>query len=394
MYNLRTVIGFEFSRTIRKKSFWLSTLAVPALIGLIFAVSFYSDKSAKQSATPQQFSLMVLDDSKLIPPAVLRASHARVATSKQAGIDAVKNGSVDAFFYYPPDPSKGQVEVYGRDVGIIKNNQYNQAASTLVQTGVAAGIAPEKVALIQDSASTTLTVYKDGQVVDDSINRILAPALFPVLFFVLIVLLANQMLSTTTEEKENRVIELILTTVSSRALIIGKIVALMGVGLIQILVVVVPSLVAYQKLHPLDLSKVIINPAQIAFGAVTFIGGFLLFTGMLIAIGAAVPTAKEANRFLGFAILSMLAPLYAAAAIVTSPDKPIVKVFTFVPFFAPVTLMLRNALGNLSPAEALTGVVIVLASAIVAVIVAIQSFRFGSLQFTRKLTLKEIFGRA
>lgn len=394
MYNLRTVIGFEFARTVRKKSFWISTLAVPVLIAIIFSVSFWSDKSAAKQTGPQNFSLMVLDDSRLIPPAVLRTYHAQVAPSKQAGIEAVKDGSVDAFFYYPSDPSKSQVEVYGRDVGLIKNDQYGQTASTLVQTGVAAGIAPEKVALIKDSASTNLTVYKDGQVVDDSADRVLVPLLFPALFFVLIILLANQMLSTTTEEKENRVIELMLTTVSSTALIVGKIVALMGVGLIQILVVAVPSLVAYQKLHPIDLSKLVINPSQIAFGAVIFLGGFLIFTGMLIAIGAAVPTAKEANRFLGLAILSMLAPIYAIAAIITNPDQKIVKIFTFFPFFAPVTLMVRNAIGNLSTTEALAGMAIVLVSAVLAVFIAIQSFRLGALQFSRKLTLREIFGRA
>jgi len=396
MYNLRTVIGFEFSRTVRRKSFWVATLAVPMLIGIIFSIEFYSNKKAADTTDlNQKFTMEVLDESKLIPPALLKAAGALEATSKDAGIQAVKDGTVQVFIYYPAHPSKDQIQVYGSDQGIVKNEQYNTAARNLIEAGVAAGLAPEKVAIIKDSAGTTLTVYKNGQEVDDSINRILVPAVFPALFIVLIILLANQMLSSTTEEKENRVVELLLTTVSPTALIVGKIVALIAIGALQILVISIPSVVLYLRLHgSLDLSKLIYNPTQIIIGVILGVCGFLVFTGMLVAIGASVPTAKEANRFLGFAIIAMIAPVYAMAAIITSPDELIVKVFSFFPLTAPVTLMVRNALGNLSTPEALVGIIIVAVSAVLAIAIAIRSFRFGALQFTRKLTLGELFGRA
>ncbi len=396
MHNLRTVVSFEFIRTVRRKSFWVTTLAIPLLVAGIFALEFYSSKSAsaKLSAGQEQFSLMVLDQSKLIPPGVLRAAKAQIPGTRQAGIEAVKAGQVDAFFYYPSDPVKHSIEVYARDVGIIKDGQYTNAATQLLDSGVVAGIgSPEKIAIVKGQASASLTAYADGRQVNATVSRIIAPGAFAVLLFVVMVLLGNQMLSSTTKEKENRVIEVMLTTVSSTSLIIGKIVAMIGVGFVQILAILVPILLAYAKYRQtIDLRSIVFDPWQMLVGALVFAGGFLVFTGILVAIGAAMPTAKEANRFFGMGMLSMLVPLYAAAAIVTTPDQPIVKFFTFFPTFAPLTLLIRNAVGNLSPFEATLGIIVVMASAAAALAIAVTSFRYGSLQYTRKITPRELFG--
>lgn len=403
MHNLSTVIGFEFSRTIRRKSFWLSTLAIPFLIGVVIAISYFSDKSAgktAEAASAQHFSIAVVDQSKLVKPAVLHAAHAQVLTSKQEGIADVESGAVQAFFYYPQDPAKEPIQVYGKDIGIVKNGEYGAVATQLLQTSVISSIgSPEKIALIQNSANTQLTTYQSGHTVDDSINRVLPPAAFILLFYLVIILLGNQMLSSTTEEKENRVVEMILTTVSSTSLIVGKIIAMMAVGFLQIAVIVVPTVLAYLKFRSslaipsIDLSKLVFDPGQLLVGAVIFAGGFLLFTGLLVAIGAAMPTAKEANRFFGVAMFSMIIPVYGVAAIISDPSLPVVKIFTYFPLTAPVTLMLRNAVGNLTPQETAIGIAIVVASGIAAVAIAIKTFRSGTLQYSRRLTLSEIFGR-
>jgi ABC-2 type transport system permease protein len=402
MHNLRTVFGFEFSRTIRRKSFWVTTLAIPVLIGAVIALSYFSDKSAGKEATQasqQKFSFMVLDESKLVSPVVLKAVKAEKAVSKPAGIAAVANGQVDAFFYYPPNPVKNPVEVYAKDVGITKNDKYTAVAQQLLQSSVQATVgSPEKLALISTPPNTELTTYANGKTVDDGLNRALPPAVFIILFYLVIILLGNQMLSSTTEEKENRVIEMILTTVSSTSLIIGKILSMMAVGLLQIIVTLIPPVVGYiyfrssLNVPDIDLTKLVFDPAQMAVGALAFAGGFLVFTGLLVAIGAAMPTAKEANRFFGVAVIAMVLPVYAIAAIITDPNTLIVRIFTYFPVTAPVTIMIRNASGNLTTHEAVIGVAIALVSGVLAIAIAIRSFKYGTLQYSRKLTLKELLG--
>jgi ABC-2 type transport system permease protein len=258
---------------------------------------------------------------------------------------------------------------------------------------------PSEVSIIQGDTKTKLTTYINGEEAS-GFERAIAPGTLLVLFYLVIVLLANQMLTSTTEEKENRVIEMILTTVDATTLIVGKIISLIMVGILQILVIILPIVIAFTffkdqlNLPAIDFSRITLDPTQMTIGVLLFICAFMLFTGILVAIGAAVPTAKEANSFFGAAIGGMFIPLYAFMAVVSSPEQLIVKVFSFFPITAPVTLLLRNAAGNLPLNQAIIGIIILAVSSIIALAVATRAFRYGTLEYHRKLSFKELFGRA
>ncbi|HEY6736273.1 MAG TPA: ABC transporter permease [Candidatus Saccharimonadia bacterium] len=402
MSALGVVFGFELRRTVTKPSFWIRTLAVPALIAAVIVLSYFSSKVSSDTTEQlktSKFSVQVLDESRLVNPAVLAAVGARRAASKPAGVAAVQHGEVDAFIYYPQDLAGQPAEVYAADAGLVDNAKYQAMASSLVQASLSAKLgSPAEVKLLQAGVSTKLTTYKDGAETK-GFGRVVAPGLFLVLFYAVIVLLGNQMLTSTTEEKENRVVEMILTSVSATHLIWGKIWALIVLGVIQVLAILVPVLVAYfgfrsqLKLPAFDLTQVSLAPGPILAGLALFVGGFMVFTAMLVAIGSAVPTAKEAGGYFGAAIIAMFIPFYALGAVATSPHQLIVQVLSFFPLSAPITLMLRNAVGNVSAAELLAGIAIIFVTGFVLMGVAVRTFRYGSLEYARKLGLKEIFTR-
>ena len=225
------------------------------------------------------------------------------------------------------------------------------------------------------------------------------PGLFLVLFYFLISFFGNQMLTSTTEEKENRVIEMILTTVHARTLIIGKIISLIVLAFIQGLLVILPVLVAYLffkdqlQLPDVDLSHIAVDPVRIGIGFLAFAASFLFFTGMLVAIGAAVPTAKEAGSFFATIMILLFAPLYAASMLVSTPDALPSKIITYFPLTSPIPLMLRNAIGNLSATDAAISISILAVCAAIAIMMGVRLFRFGALEYSRKLSLREIFTR-
>jgi ABC-2 type transport system permease protein len=256
----------------------------------------------------------------------------------------------------------------------------------------------QKVAIIQGEVRSDVTTYIGGREAD-SAKRMIAPGALLVLFYLIIILLGNQMLASTTEEKENRVMEMILTAVAARTLIIGKIIALVLLGAVQISLIVLPALIAVMffgeqlNLPTLNLSQLEVNPVQMVVGVALFVCSFLLFTGILVAIGSSVPTAKEANSFFGIAIFGMFIPLYAIFPIIAEPHQLIVQCFTFFPLTAPVTLMLRNAAGNLTTVETIIGLCILLVSSLVALTVATRAFAYGTLEYERKLSLRELWPR-
>ncbi|MDP2933183.1 MAG: ABC transporter permease [bacterium] len=173
--------------------------------------------------------------------------------------------------------------------------------------------------------------------------------------------------------------------------------AMVLVGILQVAVISLPVIIGVLffpnelRLPQLNLAELVIDPSRLLVGATLFVFSFLLFTGLLVTIGAVVPTAKEAGGFFGIAMFSMFVPLYAVMAIVTDPSQTIVKVFSFFPLTAPITLMLRNAVGNLAPLEAVAGIAVIAVTAIASLFIAIRAFRYGTVEYERKLTIAQIF---
>lgn len=374
-------------------------LAFPLIIAAVFAIVVFSNKTTEQAASEtknQQFTFAVTDQTGTISPQLLGAFKAKQVTDKQAAIDQVTSGKLDAYFYYPKDLSKNRVEIYAKDVGLFDNGRYEGVAKVLLQQSINGKVDPATAAILQDKVNFNSTTYKAGKQFD-GLKELIAPAIFLVMFYLLIAMFGNQMLTSTTEEKENRVIEMILTTIQARTLIIGKILSLIVLAIIQSAIIIVPIIAGYLLLRDqlqlpnIDLTQIPLDPVRIAIGAIVFSLSFLLFTGLLVAIGAAVPTAKEAGGFFGMIMVLLFGPLYAVTLFISQPDSVLVKFLSFFPLTAPIPLMLRNAVGNLTITDAMIGMAILAVSAALALAVAVRMFRYGALEYSNRLSLKAIF---
>ena len=401
MHNLSTVIRFEIIRTLKKKSFWFMAFGFPVLIGAIFGIIYLSNKSTNDAAEKlgkQSFSLEVTDESNLVKPELLTAVKATVVADKSQAITDVQSGKVDGYIYYPKDIAKQPIEVYGKEVGLFENGRYEGVAKNLLQQSVQSEVSPQVQSVIAGSVSTNITTYRDG-VAYDAVKQMILPGVFLVLFYLLISFFGSQMLTSTTEEKENRVIEMILTTIEARTLIIGKIISLIFLAFFQGALIVIPALIGYLLFHnqlsipALDLSSLPVDWPRILTGAAIFITGIVMFTGLLVLIGASVPTAKEAGQFFGMVMMLLFGPLYAFTLFISAPDSPFVRFLSLFPLTAPIPLLLRNAVGNLTPWEIAIAIPLMVITATVILVLAVRVFRYGALEYSRKVSFKEMFSR-
>lgn len=401
MHNLGTVFWFEVVRTLKKRSFWLASLLFPVVIGAVAGIIYLSNKATDEAASSsdkQKFSFAIKDDSGLISDSNLTALGGKRIASYQEGIDSVKAQKRDAFFYYPKQVTTSKVEVYGKDIGLFDNGRYEAVAKALLTQSVSGTVSQATASVLKGEVQSSVTTYRGGAEYNGFMEMI-APGLFLVLFYLMIATFGNQMLNATIEEKENRVIEMILTTINAKALIVGKIFSLIVLGFLQIVIVMVPIIVGYFLLRDsfnlpnVDLSQIPLDPQRVLIGFAIFALSFILFTGLLVAIGAAAPTAKEAGSFFGVVMVFIFGPLYAFSLFVSSPDMPIVQFLSYFPFTAPIPLMLRNAVGNLELWQAAISCAILAITAIIVMLLAVRTFRYGALEYDRRLGLKEIFIR-
>ena len=398
MHNLGTVFKFETIRVLKKPTFWLMALGFPLMFAALYGIMFWSQSTTMQAAKElekQEFSLAVTDDSKLVRPELLMAAKTKTVESKEAGINDVKNGKIDAYIYFPKDISKQKVEVYGKDVGLFQNGKYGAVAQSLLSQSVASSVSQAQVAILQNKVQLSSTTYLDGKE-HGGINEMIAPGLFLVIFFMLVTFFGNQMLTSSTEEKENRTVEMLLTMVKTDTLITGKILSLMVLALIQMLVIVLPVAAGYLafgsklQLPNMDLSLLVFDPVRIGLALVIFLASFMMFTGMLVTLGAMMPTAKEASQWFGLVIMLIFGPFYGITAFVSFPDSPFVKFLSLFPFTAPIPLLLRNAVGNLPMWEGLLGVALLIVAAVFVLWLAVRVFRYGAMSYDSKLSLSAL----
>ena len=398
MHNLGTVFKFETIRVLKKPTFWLMALGFPLMFAALYGIMFWSQSTTMQAAKElekQEFSLAVTDDSKLVRPELLMAAKTKTVESKEAGINDVKNGKIDAYIYFPKDIGKQKVEVYGKDVGLFQNGKYGAVAQSLLSQSVASSVSQAQVAILQNKVQLSSTTYLDGKE-HGGINEMIAPGLFLVIFFMLVTFFGNQMLTSSTEEKENRTVEMLLTMVKTDTLITGKILSLMVLALIQMLVIVLPVAAGYLafgsklQLPNMDLSLLVFDPVRIGLALVIFLASFMMFTGMLVTLGAMMPTAKEASQWFGLVIMLIFGPFYGITAFVSFPDSPFVKFLSLFPFTAPIPLLLRNAVGNLPAWEGLLGVALLIVAAVFVLWLAVRVFRYGAMSYDSKLSLSAL----
>jgi ABC-2 type transport system permease protein len=217
--------------------------------------------------------------------------------------------------------------------------------------------------------------------------KMMVPFFFMFMIYMGIIGIGQQMLSSVIEEKNSRIIEMLLSAVSPFELMAGKILGLGGIGLtiIGLWTGVSYGSVVSQGLN-VDLS------AALMFSFVVYyILGFLLFSSLLAAIGSVCNTLKETQELMMPVVLILIFPMIAWFKLVQSPDSAFTRVLSILPPISPLVMPLRISAGsNVGNFEIFASIVLLAGSVIFMMWFAGKIFRIGILMYGKRPTLREI----
>ncbi|MBW4096281.1 MAG: hypothetical protein HIU81_13420 [Acidobacteria bacterium] len=125
-------------------------------------------------------------------------------------------------------------------------------------------------------------------------------------------------------------------------------------------------------------------------GFLIMLGGFSFYAPTLVAVGAATPTAKEAESFIGVMMALTFVPFYVVGLVVSDPHTVIVQTPTYFPFTAPTTALIRNGLGI---PESVIVIAILFICAAAMLRLAVNIFQYGSISYRKRVSLKSILAR-
>ena len=217
--------------------------------------------------------------------------------------------------------------------------------------------------------------------------KMMVPFFFMFMIYMGIIGIGQQMLSSVIEEKNSRIIEMLLSAVSPFELMAGKI---FGLGAIGLTIIGLWTAVSYGSVLWQGIS-VDIGGKLLLFFVIYYILGFLLFSSLLAAIGSVCNTLKETQELMMPVILILILPMIAWFKLVQSPDGVFTRVLSIVPPVSPLVMPLRISAGsNVGIIEILASVGLLAASVLLMMWLAGKIFRTGILMYGKRPSLREI----
>jgi ABC-2 type transport system permease protein len=398
---LLVVTRREYVSIVTRKSFWVGTLLVPMLIVVLGGLSALSAKSAKASEKEQlgKAKHVEIDDpahmisDRFIVPPIERTS------DRAAALAEVKAGRIDALIVYPAvlSPESG-IQVHEKETWITQRDRFEPMAKSLLKDSILDRVGdPNLIAVYNAKLPVETVSYKDGRPAQD-ISALIVPGTFIVLFYMLLIMSSNTLLTSMTEEKENRVIEMLLTSIRPRELLFCKLLGLAAVGITQLALTLGLALSAGAALQTklpfhIDFAKIVLDPVAIGLGFFYTISGYMLYAAIMAGVGASVPTAREAGGLVAFFMICALSPFYFLMALVAEPTGATAILTSYFPLTAPLVLVLRNALGALSPLEMGLSMLALCAYVAIAFAGSVKMFELGALEYGQRLSFKRLFAK-
>lgn len=394
------IAKFEYLKIVKTASFWASTLFFPIFMVVVMGISGFSSYQASKKAEEgtNLTKVYILDEIDIVPEKLMVGSLEKVS-SKADVEDEIKNDSNKVLVHIPSDFLETlKYKVYQKESGdLMRAANVPMMMGTILTSSAIESIQDVKAKAILSGniTSETFSYKENGEIEKQGFDKYVLPILTMIIFFVAVFISSSFLLQSVSAEKENRMIETMLSIVDKKSLMIGKMIGLMGVVLTQLLIWVVMGGVIlmigtkYMNMSlPIDIAK--IDWSSLPISLFFIITGFLFFGAVMVGVGSIGTGAEDSRNLSSIFIMLSVAPLYVIQSLIMDPNSLVSKVFTYFPFSSHMVLMLRNSLGTLPTKELIFGMILCVLYVFVAIWVAYKLFELGCLMYNRRATGKEM----
>jgi len=397
------ILKHEFLQTIKRKAFIIMSLAFPLLA--LLGIGGYQIFQGVEAPPADTISFGYVDEVGIFdgftePPGEPPVSLTPFATSEEA-VDALLDEQVSEFFIIPEDylttglinrfTLERELETPGQSASIVRSF----LLSNLLE-GQASDAVIERVQALAFFFSITLD--ETGQVAEDqgSVGALLVPLLFGILLLLSIFTSSGFLLQGLSEEKENRIMEILLSSVSTRQLITGKVLGLGAAGLAQMFFWLLSARLIIEVM-PAGISDALggieVSAGLLALSLLYFILGYLLFAILMAGIGAIGATARESQQLSTVFILPTVLSLEAAIFLIEDPGNIIAQVLTYIPLTSPIMVIMRLGQGEIALWEILISLVLLVAAIAGSLWLVTKVFRSFLLMYGKTPRFREIVRR-
>ncbi|MBY8961701.1 ABC transporter permease [Flavobacterium sp. D11R37] len=426
--SLSLIIKREFNAKVRNKSFivmtFLSPLLIVAMGALVGYLATLNSDQVNQVAIHDSAGLLKSDfkDGKNVKYTDLSAMPLDVAKKEVS-----ESESYEGLIYVPATDSLSQLAT---TVEYISNDSPNLDFVATIEDVVdnkltrnnlkELGFDYDKIEQAKASSKIHLSKFSGEETFKEaSIIKIIIGGISGYLIMMFVIIYGNMVMRSVIEEKTNRIIEIIISSVKPFKLMMGKIIGTSLAGILQFIIWVILGLGLIFLLSSLfgvqvgaaaqpqaaEASKEAMDGIQLYLSEIWklplltiffsfiiyFIGGYFLYSSLYAAIGAAVDSETDSQQFLLPIIMPLMLGVYVGFfTVISDPHGTVATVFSMIPLTSPIVMLMRIPFG-VPLWELLVSVAILFITFFAVVWFAAKIYRIGILMYGKKPTYKEMF---
>ncbi len=405
--NIFLILKREYVERVRSRAFVLSTILVPVFM---FLVTVGPSKLASMKATGTRNLTVVTSN-----PDFARALATQLNNDSDRKINIVADSNttdaerevlrgklaaqqIDGYIWAPDDAIASRKVTYvGRDTSdfIEMAGMRGAVTNAAMELDLAKrGIGPaEMQALLKPFSVETIQIEKGKETKRSNRGAFIVAFSMVIFLYTILIMYGAMVMQSVLDEKTTRIVEVLLASVSSDELMIGKILGVGAAGLTQVLIWAGAGLLlsaqALAAVKAMGLSLEIPAAVILSF-PVFFLLGYLLYSASFAAVGAAVNSLQEAQQFNFIVMSPIIFSIVMMTFIIRQPDAPLSIALSLIPFTAPIIMFLRIAVQQPPVWQIATSVGLLAAAVFVMMWLCARIYRVGILMYGKKPNLPEL----
>lgn len=411
MKKILLVLKHEITNILTRPSFLFAMFGIPIIGILVFTIAGQMNKGSSAQAlwtelvstTPTVTAEGYVDSSGIIqkiPPSVqpgLLVAFTDEASAKQA----LDNKEISAYYLIPADYiQSGKITYFRPDYVPIGTSGHGPLLEWILQVNLLGGNTELATLINGPSNLEQISLSPQPQRDENNMLTFFLPYGVTMLFYFIILSAASLLLSSVAKEKENRVIEILMMSLTPRQLLTGKIVGLGLMGLVQTIAWVGTGRVL------LALSGTTFNlpiafqlPASfLVWSLVFFLLGYAVYASLMAGLGALVPNLREASQATILVIFPLIIPIFLLSLLIEQPNGTLATILSIFPLTSPVAMMTRLASGDVPFWQTLLAALLLALTAVFVVRSVARMFRAQTIlsgqPFSRKVFFQALLGKS
>lgn len=427
MSNLGLIIQREYFERVRKKSFIITTILMPLFMVVIMA----APAVIMLFSTPDHNVIGVIDNSNSVYSRLEGNELYEFVPVDGNPQNEVENGKINGYLIIPSDiktSSSPVLNLYMNSaIPVELQSSLSSQINNIVENEKLLNYNIENLPEIMDSVKTNVKINEvrldkeEGESLASNLSFLIG-MFMSFLLYMCLIMYGQMVMTSIIEEKNNRVLELVVSSVTPNQLMLGKIT---GIGLVAITQIVlwgvimaffstlfipamlpedIMSQVSQMRAGTLDMGPVDDYATLNALNVLTnvgfivelflwlilfLVGGFLLYAAMFAAVGSAVDNIQDASQLQSFILIPIIIALIVSVSIGNAPNSALAIWLSMIPFTSPMVMMSRIPAG-IDLWQPWVSAVILYASFIFMVWFAGKIYRIGIFMYGKKPNVKDL----